>query len=133
MASSKSCASITLSTQAVELTYWRASRPHLTGFSNADYATCNVDRKSVAGYSWSSKKQTCVATSSTEAELHALSDATQEVLHMQAILGALGLLASETLMGVSQSSLALLRRDEHKTGGETPSDAIDLCGRHSSR
>ena len=37
-------------TQDVGLAYWRASRPYLTGFSDADYATCKDDRKSVAGF-----------------------------------------------------------------------------------
>ncbi len=103
------------------LTFWRDSRAHLTGFSDADYATCTDDRKSVAGYcfnygsaaiSWSSKKQTCVATSSTEAELHALSEATKEALHLQAVLETLGRPASATLMCDSQSSLALVKRDD---------------------
>ena len=92
-------------TQDVGLTFWRASRAHLTGFSVADYATCKDDLKSgycfnfgSAAISWSSKKQTCVATCSTEAELHALSEAIKETLHLQAILQTLGRPASATLM-----------------------------------
>ena len=101
-------------------TFWRASRAHLTGFSDYDYATCKDDHKSVAGYcfnygsaaiSYSSKKQTCVATSFTEAELHALNEASKEALHLQAILQTLGRPASATLMCHSQSSLALVKRD----------------------
>ena len=107
-------------THDVGLSFWRASRAHLIGFSDADYATCKDDRNSVAGYcfnygsaaiSWSSKKQTCVATSSTEAELHALSEATKEAPHPQALLQTLGRPASATLMCDSQSSLALVKRD----------------------
>ncbi len=98
------------------LTY---SGAHVTSFSDADYATNKVDRKSVAGYyfnygsvaiSWSSKKQTCVPTSSTEAELHTPSKATKEALLLQTILETLGRPASATLMFDLQSSLALVRR-----------------------
>ena len=49
----------------------------LLGYSDADWAGCKMDRKSTSGtcqflgwslVSWSSKKQNCVASSSTEAE-----------------------------------------------------------------
>jgi len=58
-------------------------------YSGADWA--EDDCKSVSGYLrvlaggsifWSSKKQTCVATSSGEAELIALSRATEQALYM---------------------------------------------------
>ena len=60
-----------------------------------------------ATISWSSKRQTCVATASTEAELHALSAATKEALHLQAILETLGRPASATLKRDSQSQSKL--------------------------
>ena len=62
--------------------------------------------------SWSSKKQTCVATSMTEAELHALSEALKETLHLQAILCTLGRRTNATMMCDSQSCLALVKRDD---------------------
>jgi len=76
------------------------SRSHYTGpeslalkiYSDADWAGDKADCKSVSGYLgvlaggpvfWSSKKQTCVATSSCKAELIALSRATEQALYMQ--------------------------------------------------
>ena len=90
----------------MRLTFWMASRVQLTGVSDADHTTCKYDSKNVAGYcfnykraaiSWSSKKQACGATSSTEAELHDLSVATKEALHLQARLQTLGRPACATL------------------------------------
>ena len=60
----------------------------MIGYSDADWAGDANDRKSTSGYmfmvsgapvSWKSKKQTCVALSTAEAEYVALSQATQEV------------------------------------------------------
>jgi hypothetical protein len=64
----------------------------LTGYSDADWGgDCN-DYKSTTGYlfqiggtavTWKSKKQTCVALSTAEAEYIALSSAAQEVVWMR--------------------------------------------------
>uniref|UniRef100_A0A803PBI7 Reverse transcriptase Ty1/copia-type domain-containing protein n=1 Tax=Cannabis sativa TaxID=3483 RepID=A0A803PBI7_CANSA len=70
----------------------------LVGFSNADWACCPNDRKSVAGYcvylgdsliSWSSKKQTVVARSSTESEYRALAHLAAELSWLQELLNEL--------------------------------------------
>lgn len=67
----------------------------LIGFSDADWACCPDDRKSVAGYcvfmgdtliSWSSKKQSVVARSSTESEYRALAQLTAELTWLQGLL-----------------------------------------------
>ena len=68
---------------------------NLVGYSDADWAECRMDRKSISGsvfmlgngpISWSSRKQPNVALSSTEAEYVALSDATREALWIKKIL-----------------------------------------------
>ncbi len=72
---------------------------------------CKEDSNCVAGYrfsyssaaiSWSSRKHTYVETTSTDAELHALSEATKAALHLQAILEILSRLPSAKLMCDSQ-------------------------------
>ena len=59
------------------LWYPKGSRFHLLGYSDSDYASCKVDRKSTLGtcqflgrslVSWSSKKQNCVVIFTAEAE-----------------------------------------------------------------
>ena len=65
------------------------------GFSDADWAGDTDDRKSTSGYmfqisgaavSWRSKKQTCVALSTAEAEYVALSNAAQEAIWLRQLL-----------------------------------------------
>ena len=68
------------------------------GFSDADWGGDLDDRKSTSGYvfqvggtaiSWRSKKQTCVALSTAEAEYIALASAAQESLWLQQLLADL--------------------------------------------
>jgi hypothetical protein len=72
---------------------------HSTGYSDADYAANPDDRKSISGYAfmlggatyaWSSKKQTTVATSSTEAEYTALAHATRFAVWSRYLLEEMG-------------------------------------------
>ncbi|GJX42991.1 hypothetical protein Tco_0259667 [Tanacetum coccineum] len=64
-------------TPSLDLWYPKCSGFNLKGYSNSDYAGCNMDRKSTSGacqllggklVCWSAKKQQSVAMSSTEAE-----------------------------------------------------------------
>ena len=71
----------------------------LTGYSDADWAgDCN-DHRSTTGYLfqiggtaviWKSKKQSCVALSTAEAEYMALSSAAQEAVWMRELVSDLG-------------------------------------------
>lgn len=69
--------------------------PTLQGFCDADYAGDRVDRGSITGHmfllnggpvSWTSSKQRCVATSTTEAEYIALCDASKQGQWLRALL-----------------------------------------------
>ena len=72
-----------------DLFYSAQSLLVLCAFFDADWVGDPTDRRSTTGYcflldssliSWQSKKQTHVAHSSTEAEYHALTDTTSELL-----------------------------------------------------
>ena len=71
------------------LCYDKSSSGECVGYSEADWASDLNDRKSTSGYlfqicgtavSWRSKKQPCVALSTTEAEYMALTSAAQEAI-----------------------------------------------------
>ena len=71
----------------------------LTGFSDADFAGDLDSRRSTTGWaflingtavSWRSKRQTCVALSTTEAEYISASSATQEAICCRRVLGQCG-------------------------------------------
>lgn len=69
------------------------------GFSDADWASDRMDRKSISGYvfilgggaiAWSSKKQQTVALSSTEAEYMAVTRASQHAIWLRKFFAASG-------------------------------------------
>ena len=71
------------------ITYTRESSKECIGYSDADWAGDLDNRKSTSGYifkvsggavTWRSKKQSCVALSTAEAEYMALSSAAQEAI-----------------------------------------------------
>ena len=78
---------------------YNATNPtDLIGYSDADWAGDVDDRKSTSGYvfqicggavSWRSKKQSCVALSTAEAEYMALASATQEAIWMKHLINDL--------------------------------------------
>lgn len=82
-------------TMGVGLVYRGNSSSELTCFVDADWAGDETDRKSVSGFlckvygdvvSWVTRKQNCVALSTTEAELVALSMAVCECLWLKKLL-----------------------------------------------
>ena len=89
-------------TTNLKLTYCGSSKAEeLLGYVDADFAGDTVDRRSTTGYafilsgaavSWASKKQRTVATSSTEAEYVAGSEAAKEAVWFRLILSELGML-----------------------------------------
>ncbi|XP_074591060.1 secreted RxLR effector protein 161-like [Curcuma longa] len=75
----------------VGLWYPRNQNFDLIGYTDSDYAGCKLDRKSTSGgcqflgsslVSWSSRKQSCVALSTTEAEYVALGGCVAQLLWM---------------------------------------------------
>lgn len=97
--------------------------PYLHGYCDADYAGDHTDRHSVSGHlfmlnrgpiSWTSAKQRCVATSTTEAEYIALSEASKQgqwirtllkEIHRENLLGKGG--NTVQIFGDNQASLAI--------------------------
>lgn len=72
----------------------------LVGFSDANWADDEIDRRSQGGHfifwggnliSWSSHKQPTVTRSSTEAEYRSLADATSDINCIETVLGELGI------------------------------------------
>jgi len=98
--------------------YTDSSDVQLTGFSDSDWAGNPDDRRSTTGYafsigsgiiSWSSKKQTTVSLSSTEAEYKALCAATCEAVWLRRILQDVGEQQTKAtvIKSDSQSSIKL--------------------------
>jgi hypothetical protein len=99
-------------------------QPILHGYSDADYAEDKNDRRSFTGYafllsgaavSWASRKQTCVATSSTESEYMAVSDAAKEAIWWRSFLSSLGYdtTAATCIWSDNQGSIALSENPVH--------------------
>ena len=82
----------------VGITFMKCDDTGLNGYTDSDNANCKNVRRSIIGFcfnvgsgaiSWAARRQTCVATSTTEAELHAFSEAVKEAVHLQGVLGIL--------------------------------------------
>ena len=81
------------------ITLGRCSEKLIQGFCDANFANCEVSRRSTTGYvftcygslvSWQTKLQTTVAVSTTEAEYMAASAAAKEALYLRKILNDVG-------------------------------------------
>ena len=90
----------------------------LTAYADADYAAALDDRKSRSGYviffdgspvSWASKKQPCVATSTTHSEYIACYAAATEVIWLRRLLASIGISQNTptTIFTDSQSAMRL--------------------------
>ena len=97
--------------------------PTVVGYSDADWAANDINRRSISGYafklgegaiSWASKKQTSVALSSTEAEYMALTQACKEAIWIKHYLTELGVQREGPLLirADNQSCIALARNPE---------------------
>ena len=107
------------------LVYQRGTEEALTlgGFVDADWANERSDRSSTSGYvfklaggaiSWSSKKQTSIALSSTEAEYIAGAHATKEAVWLRRLLTELGLDTNDptTLQMDNQSAMKIAKNPQ---------------------
>ena len=90
----------------------------LTAYADADYAAAIEDRKSRSGYiiyfdgnpiSWASKKQQCVATSTTHSEYIACYAVATELIWLRRLLASIGIPQTKptTIYTDSQSALRL--------------------------
>jgi len=101
------------------LWYSASSTLSLCGYSDADFAGCRLDRKSTSGtcqflgsslVSWSSRKQSNVAQSTTEAEYVAAASCCSQLLWMIATLRDFGLLFSHVpLLCDSTSAISVAK------------------------
>ena len=105
------------------ITFSGSKHLKLSAYSDADWAGNKEDRKSISGFlatingaaiSWSSKKQTSVATSSTEAEYMALSGAVKEIIWIQRMFKELGrtLEDEKIIYEDNQGAIALAKNPE---------------------
>ena len=95
----------------------------LTGFSDADYAGDIDTRRSTTGYvftlngaavTWRSRRQSCVALSTTDSEYGSMSESTKEAVWIRRLLKALGVRQSDptTLFCDNQSSIRIVKNPE---------------------
>lgn len=103
------------------MVYQRTTAPdQIVGYADASWAADLNDRRSVSGIlfkvygavtSWSSKKQSTVSLSSTEAECSALADATCEAIWIQKLFEELGILNKRAarIYEDNQSTIAVIK------------------------
>ena len=96
-----------ISTIDYGITYGHQVGNTIVGYSDSDWAGCKETSRSTSGYlfsmnggaiSWRSKRQTCVAQSTCEAEYMAVSEACREAVWLQSILSSLTKTSPRTIM-----------------------------------
>lgn len=99
------------------------NQDQLVGFADANWADNKSDRKSNSGFifqlfggtiSWSCKRQTCVALSSTEAEFVALSESCKEAEWLRRILIDFGHICCEATIIYEDNQSCLKMIEEEK-------------------
>jgi hypothetical protein len=94
-------------TKEFGLSYRRCEEPKLEGFADASWAEQSLDRRSTTGYLfmkggnavvWTSRKQSIVALSTSEAEYVAISDATREGVWLRQLYFDMGVQMGPTVI-----------------------------------
>ena len=102
------------------------TQPQLVGYSDADYANDQDDRKSTSGYaimlcggaiSWASRRQPVITTSTTEAEYIAMAEALKDVMWWRPLLRQLGhdLSQPTPLIGDNQATIQLAKNGDNSS------------------
>ncbi len=105
------------------LMYSKNGTAECVGYSDADWAGDLDDRKSTSGYmfqiggaavSWRSKKQSCVALSTAEAEYMALGNAAQEAIWMRQLTSDLknGPTRATTILEDNQAAICMAKNPQ---------------------
>lgn len=102
---------------------YRKSGEYLSGYADADWANCPIDRRSYTGFwmklagspiSWECKKQPTPALSSTEAEYMSLCSVTKEAVFLRRLLEEVtGLINSVVIYNDSQAAQKLAANPIH--------------------
>ena len=122
--------------------YTKSDQKECMGYSDADWAGDVNDKKSTSGYlfmmnrgavTWKSKKQSCVALSTAEAEYVALSSAAQECVWLRQLISDPGI--PTAVFEDNQSAIAMSRNPQfhgkadikcHYIRDQVQNDVIDL-------
>uniref|UniRef100_A0A5S6QJM5 Reverse transcriptase Ty1/copia-type domain-containing protein n=1 Tax=Trichuris muris TaxID=70415 RepID=A0A5S6QJM5_TRIMR len=124
-------------TKHVKLRLSSAGELELRCYVDADWAGDRVDRKSTTGFvfqlgssvvAWTSRKQSTVALSSTEAEYMAASCACRELLWLRVLLEDLGIPANGPTMIFKDNQACIKMADSNWSGARTKH--IDVCYHH---